>query len=48
MRDGPVRRTVKAAALGVFYLNLWADRARRRVLGEKPYRLGGTCRRCAW
>ena len=47
MKDGPIRRTVKAAALGVFHLNLWADRARRRALGERPYRLGGACRRCA-
>jgi len=47
MRDGALRRSVKAAALGVFYLDLWADRARRRALGERSYRLGGDCRRCA-
>jgi uncharacterized protein len=47
MRDGALRRTVKAAARGVFYLELWADRARRRTLGERSYRLGGDCRRCA-
>jgi Fe-S-cluster containining protein len=47
MRDGPIRRTVKAVALGAFHLNLWADRSRRAALGERPYRLGGTCQRCA-
>jgi hypothetical protein len=38
---------VKAVALGAFRLNLWADRSRRAALGERPYRLGGTCQRCA-
>jgi Fe-S-cluster containining protein len=38
---------VKAVALGAFHLNLWADRSRRAALGERPYRLGGTCQRCA-
>ena len=47
MRDGPIRRSVKAVALGAFRLNLWADRSRRAALGERPYRLGGTCQRCA-
>ena len=47
MQDGPIRRTVKAVALGAFHLNLWADRSRRAALGERPYRLGGTCQRCA-
>jgi Fe-S-cluster containining protein len=47
MRDGALRRTVKAAARAVFFLNLWADRARRRALGERSYRLGGACQRCA-
>jgi Fe-S-cluster containining protein len=47
MRDGALRRTVKAAALAAFYLDLWLDRARRRALGERSYRLGGDCRRCA-
>ena len=47
MRDGAVRRTVKAAARAVFFLNLHADRARLRLLGARPYRLGGDCRRCA-
>jgi hypothetical protein len=47
MRDGALRRTVKAAARAVFFLNLRTDRARRRLLGERPYRLGGVCQRCA-
>ena len=47
MKDGLVRRSVKAAARGVFYLNLHSDRARRHLLRERPYRLGGACQRCA-
>jgi Fe-S-cluster containining protein len=47
MRDGAVRRAVKAVARGVFFLNLWADRGRRRALGERSYALGGACQRCA-
>jgi Fe-S-cluster containining protein len=47
MRDGPFRRTVKAVARGAFFLNVWADRGRRWLLGERSYRLGGACRRCA-
>lgn len=47
MRDGAIRRAVKAAALAAFYLNVWADRGRRRALGERSYALGGACRRCA-
>ena len=47
MRDGALRRAVKAAARGVFYLNLHSDRARRHLLRERPYRLGGACQRCA-
>jgi len=47
MRDGALRKTVKTAARFVFFLNLWADRARRRALRERSYRLGGACQRCA-
>ncbi len=47
MRDGAIRRAVKAVALSAFYLNLWADRGRRRALGERSYVLGGACQRCA-
>ena len=47
MRDGALRRTVKAAARCAFFLELWADRARRHIRGDRPYRLGGACQRCA-
>lgn len=47
MRDGPIRRAIKAVALGFFLVNLKATRALRRARGEKPYRLGGSCRGCA-
>jgi Fe-S-cluster containining protein len=47
MRDGGLRRSVKAVARAAFFLNLWTDRARRRLLQERPYRLGGACQRCA-
>jgi Fe-S-cluster containining protein len=47
VRDGGLRRTVKALARGVFYLNLWTDRGLRRARGERPYLLGGSCQRCA-
>jgi len=47
MRDGAVRRTVKAAARAVFFVNLHAESTRLRLLGARPYRLGGECRRCA-
>ena len=47
MRDGALRRTLKAAARAAFFLNLRADRARLRLQGARPYRLGGACRRCA-
>jgi Fe-S-cluster containining protein len=47
MRDGALRRTLKAAARAVFFLNRSADRARLRLLGARPYRLGGVCQRCA-
>src|SRR5512134_3717186 len=47
MKDGALRRTVKAVARGAFLLNVWSDRGRRRWLGERPYLLGGACQRCA-
>jgi Fe-S-cluster containining protein len=47
MKDGALRRTVKAVARGAFFLNVWADRGRMRLLGERSYRLGGACQRCA-
>jgi uncharacterized cysteine cluster protein YcgN (CxxCxxCC family) len=47
MRDGTVRRVVKRVALARFRIDLWLTRALRRARGERPYRLGGDCRRCA-
>jgi len=47
MKDGALRRTLKAVARTAFFLNHWTDRGRRRLLGETSYRLGGACRRCA-
>lgn len=47
MKDGLVRRVVKRLARWNFNLNLAVTRASRRWQGERPYLLGGTCRRCA-
>jgi hypothetical protein len=47
VRDGPVRRVVKRVALWRFRLDLGLTRAILRARGERPYRLGGDCRRCA-
>lgn len=47
MRDGPIRRTVKAIARARYFLDLRATRALRRVSGERPFQLGGSCQRCA-
>jgi hypothetical protein len=47
MRDGPVRRVLKLVALANFLVNVHVTRALRRARGERPYRLGGDCRRCA-
>ena len=47
MRDGALRRTLKAVARGAFLLDVWADRALRRLRGERSYLLGGACQRCA-
>lgn len=47
MRDGVIRRMLKATARGAFALNVRVDRGLRRARGERPYRLGGACQRCA-
>jgi hypothetical protein len=47
MTDGPFRRALKRFARADFVVNLHATRAWRRVRGDRPYRLGGDCRRCA-
>ena len=47
MRDGFALRAVKRVARWRFYADVSAHRALRRARGERPYRLGGECRRCA-
>jgi len=45
MRDGLLRYAVKRVALWSFRANLAAHRAMRRARGERPWTLGGSCRR---
>jgi uncharacterized protein len=47
VRDGPLLRTVKRVARGLFDLDLAVEHVVRRWRGERPYRLGGECGRCA-
>ena len=47
MKDGPLRRVVKRLALFLFHLNLWTDRALRRLRRQRHFRLGGHCLRSA-
>jgi hypothetical protein len=45
VRDGPLLRAVKRVALWNFGANLAAARALRRLRGERPWTLRGSCRR---
>jgi uncharacterized protein len=47
VQDGHWRRALKLAALWNFELNLRVHRLWRRARGERPFLLGGDCRRCA-
>jgi len=47
VKDGAGRRLVKAVALAGFRANLAAWRGWRRLRGDRPYRLGGSCNLCA-
>lgn len=47
MKDGALRRAVKAVARGAFFLNVRADRGLRQLRGERTFLLGGACQRCA-
>jgi hypothetical protein len=47
VRDGAVRRVVKAVARAHYAVELCVHRALRRVRGERPHALGGECRLCA-
>lgn len=46
VRDGPVRRLLKAVARGVGQLELWVRRWFLARRGEPRYRLTGTCNGC--
>lgn len=45
MRDGPILRAVKRVALWRFRVDLALHRGLRRARGERPWALGGGCRR---
>lgn len=47
MKDGPLRRAVKAIARGAFAFDLFVHRALRQSRGERSFLLGGDCRLCA-
>ena len=47
MRDGSVRRFLKAGARALFWVNVSLDRRLRRMRGEQSHLLAGACRRCA-
>ena len=47
MRDGAGRLALKRVALWNFTLGLLLTRGYRRLRGERAFRLGGDCRRCA-
>ena len=47
MTDGLLLRTVKRVARWRFYADVSFHRAVARARGDRPYRLGGECRRCA-
>jgi hypothetical protein len=47
MRDGAARRALKRVARWHFDANLGLHRLWRRRRGERPFVLGGECRRCA-
>jgi uncharacterized protein len=47
VRDGALRRSLKAAARVLFWLNHTLDRRLRRFRGERSHLLAGACKRCA-
>lgn len=47
MVDNFWRRELKKIALACFQINVYGTRAIRRLRGEKPWKLGGACGRCA-
>jgi Fe-S-cluster containining protein len=47
MRDGPVRRTIKAIARANYFANLRLSRLPGKAKGGPPFELAGACRLCA-
>jgi hypothetical protein len=47
VRDGFLRRSLKAVARALFRMNVTVDRRLRRLRGERPHLLAGACQRCA-
>lgn len=47
MKDGALRRSIKFAARVITAANLHGTRALWRLRGERPYKLGGSCEKCA-
>jgi hypothetical protein len=47
MRDGPLRRSVKALALGWFFAALGLDRLLARATRRAPFVLAGDCQQCS-
>lgn len=47
MRDGPLRRAVKAVARSFYLVDLRLSRVLLRARGEPSFDLGGVCRLCA-
>jgi hypothetical protein len=47
VRDGALRRSVKAVARALWQVDLFAHRGLRRLRGDKPFLLAGECGRCA-
>ena len=47
MKDGLLRRAVKRVARARYAFDLALTRRLRRARGDRPYDLGGECRRCA-
>jgi Fe-S-cluster containining protein len=44
VKDGAGRRLIKAAALGLFYVDLGVSRGLAWLRGDRPHRLAGQCR----
>ena len=47
MKDGLVRKSLKLVARGCFQINLLGTRLLWWIRGDKPWKLGGECGKCA-